>query len=99
MTGLPDDRSALDECYSSFYVELRHLAQQRLRRCEKITLLDTTALVHESYLKFLRAGRLNLSDRGQFLAYAAHVMRSIIVDFVRKRRAGRRGGDEMRVAL
>jgi RNA polymerase sigma factor (TIGR02999 family) len=89
----------VDGLFSSLYSDLRRLAHQRLLRNETITLLNTTALVHESYLKFLGAGRLNISDRAQFLAYASHVMRSVIVDCVRRRRAERRGGAETRVAL
>jgi RNA polymerase sigma factor (TIGR02999 family) len=55
--------------------------------------LDTTALVHEAYLRFRSAGYVRISDRPHFLAYAARAMRSIVVDFVRKRGAARRDGD------
>ena len=99
MSGAPRDTDQLDAFYSSLYGDLRRLAHQRLMRNETITLLNTTALVHESYLKFLAAGRLSISDRAEFLAYAARVMRSVIVDSVRRRRAARRGGAEARVAL
>lgn len=83
----------IDQLFSSLYPDLRQLARRRLQRSEKITLLDTTALVHESYLRFLKVGRVDVGDRTRFLAYAAQVMRSVIVDFVRRRRALRRGGD------
>ncbi|MGH9660284.1 MAG: ECF-type sigma factor [Bryobacteraceae bacterium] len=96
---MPRDTTQIDGFYSSLYGDLRRLAHQRLLRNGTITLLNTTALVHESYLKFLAAGRLNISDRAEFLGYAARVMRSVIVDSVRRRRAGRRGGAETRVAL
>ncbi|MCU1260062.1 MAG: putative polymerase sigma factor [Bryobacterales bacterium] len=99
MSGVPDNTAAIDVLYSSFYGDLRRLAHRRLLRNESITLLNTTALVHESYLKFLTAGRLGPTDRSQFLAYAAHVMRSVIVDFVRQRHAERRGGDQTHVDL
>jgi RNA polymerase sigma factor (TIGR02999 family) len=99
MSGVPRDTAQIDGFYSSLYSDLRRLAHQRLRRNETITLLNTTALVHESYLKFLSAGRLNISDRAEFLGYAARVMRSVIVDCVRRRRAERRGGAETRVTL
>src|SRR5258708_27183505 len=99
MSGVGRDTGQIDGFYSSLYGDLRRLAHQRLLRNESITLLNTTALVHESYLKFLRAGRLNISDRAQFLGYAARVMRSVIVDCVRRRRAGRRGGNDRRVTL
>jgi len=86
--------ASLDQFFASHYKELRQLAHRRLRRSERITLLDTTSLVHESYLRFLKAGRIRMSDHTQFVCFAARVMRSIIVDFVRARRADCRGGGE-----
>ncbi|MBS0388113.1 MAG: sigma-70 family RNA polymerase sigma factor [Proteobacteria bacterium] len=81
------------------YAELRKLARARLAAGARPTLLDTHALVHESYLRMQRAGQLELGDREHFLAYAAATMRSIVVDFVRRRRAQRRGGEAARVTL
>ena len=86
------DGSAINELFAAMYPELHKLAHARLRHSEQITLLDTTSLVHESYLRFLKAGRLEVNDQSHFLAYAARVMRSVIVDLVRQRRADRRGG-------
>jgi RNA polymerase sigma factor (TIGR02999 family) len=57
------------------------------------TLLDTTGLVHESYLRFARAGELRAEDRRAFFAYASQVMRSVILNSVRERLALKRGGD------
>ncbi len=94
-----DDEKASQELFSLLYDELRQIAHARLRKNEPITLLDTTSLVHETYLRVVQAHRLSISERSQFLAYAAHVMRSIVVDFVRQRRAERRGGDQERVTL
>ena len=91
------DRAARDALYSRLYPELQRLARARLRRSETITLLDTTSLVHEAYLRFLNAGDLAFADRARFFAYAASMMRSVIVDEVRKRRAERRGGDAAHV--
>jgi RNA polymerase sigma factor (TIGR02999 family) len=99
MSRAPVDTPEIDGFYASLYGDLRRLAHQRLLRNEKITLLNTTALVHESYLKFLRAGRLNITDRTEFLGYAARVMRSVIVDCVRRRNVERRGGSEPHVSL
>ena len=99
MSNESGETAGIDAFYSSHYGDLRRLAHQRLLRSEPITLLNTTALVHESYLKFLAAGHPDISDRAAFLGYAARVMRSVIVDFVRRRRAEKRGGDETRVAL
>ena len=93
------DRQALDGLFSELYRDLRRLAHARLRRREAPTLLDTTSLVHESYLRFLRAGEVQVADRSHFLAYAARVMRSVVVDFARESAAQRRGGDGQRVPL
>jgi RNA polymerase sigma factor (TIGR02999 family) len=87
------------ELFSALYDDLRRLAHARLQRNEPITLLDTTSLVHETFLRVLKARRVDMSERPLFLAYSAQVMRSIIVDFVRQRHAARRGGDELRVPL
>ena len=72
---------------------------RRLRRSGQLTLLDTTELVHEAYLRLFKAGSLEAGDSGQFMAYAARVMRSVVVDFVRRRAADRRGGDAVHVEL
>ena len=87
------------ELFAALYPELRQLAHSRLRRNEPITLLDTTSLVHEAYLRVMRAGQQDLTDRSHFKGYVAHVMRSIIVDLVRQRRSERRGGDQERLTL
>jgi RNA polymerase sigma factor (TIGR02999 family) len=55
--------------------------------------------VHESYLRLLDAGEVAIEHRAHFLGYAARVMRSVVVDYARKRSAQRRGGSEMRVCL
>lgn len=88
-----------DECYAALYAELRSLAHSRLRHNEPITLLDTTALVHESYLRLAQVGAAKDWDRSQFLAYAASAMRSIVVDFVRRRRAERRGSGDPHASI
>jgi RNA polymerase sigma factor (TIGR02999 family) len=93
------DAAARDSLFALLYQDLRKLARSRLRRSESITLLDTTALVHESYLRYLNAHELEFADRGRFFAYAANVMRSIVVDEVRKRHAECRGGEAEHVEL
>jgi RNA polymerase sigma factor (TIGR02999 family) len=90
---------ALGELYSLLYPELHRLAHARVRRSGDMTLLDTTSLVHESYLRFEKSGAVAIGDRAQFMAYAARVMRSVVVDLVRKRRSERAGGDSVRVEL
>lgn len=80
------------------YADLRRMAHARLGGGGH-TLLDTTALVHESFLRLQRAGSIANADREHFLAYAASSMRSIIVDYVRRRSAERRGGGAAHVTL
>lgn len=88
-----DEPGARDRLFASAYKELRKLARSRLRGGGRNTVLDTTALVHESYLRFLSCGHLCSDDRRAFFAYASRVMRSVIIDAVRERGALRRGGD------
>jgi RNA polymerase sigma factor (TIGR02999 family) len=93
------DGAAREALFTALYRDLRRLAHSRLRQNETITLLDTTSLVHDAYFKLLGAEELEFADRGRFLAYAAKVMRSIVVDEVRKRHADQRGGDVEHVEL
>jgi RNA polymerase sigma factor (TIGR02999 family) len=86
------DRAAADRAYALLYAELRQLARSRLRRSGELTLMDTTALVHESFLRLQGAAAPSFPDRHHFLAYASRVMRAVVVDLVRARQAERRGG-------
>ena len=86
------DGVALNEIFATLYPELRALARSRLRRNATLTLLETTGLLHESYLRLVKLGHLNVESRSHFLAYAARTMRSIVVDFARQRMAERHGG-------
>ena len=87
------DAAARDALFAAAYAELHGLAQARLRHGGRHTLLDTTGLVHESYLRFAGAGELRAEDRRAFFAYASQVMRSVILNSVRERVALKRGGD------
>lgn len=93
------DRQAAGEAFSLLYDELRSLAHAKLRRHPSMTLLDTTSLVHESYLRLVGAQSLPIEDRHHFFTYAARVMRSVIIDFARARQAERRGGNADHVVL
>lgn len=93
------DQAARERLFAVAYEELRTQARAQLRRGGRNTFLDTSVLVHESFLKFIQAGQLNGSDRGHFFAYAGRVMRSVIVDFARRRQAERRGGSAVHVSL
>ena len=88
------DAAARDALFAVAYAELHGLAQARLRHGGRDTLLDTTGLVHESYLRFSRAGELRAEDRRAFFAYASRVMRSVILNSVRERVALKRDGHQ-----
>ena len=93
------DRAAFDRIFELFYPDLRQIARRRLDRGAKDGLIETTALVNECYLKFVQCERLTPADRSHFLAYAATVMRSIIIDAARAAQSDRRGGDAEQVTL
>jgi RNA polymerase sigma factor (TIGR02999 family) len=93
------DTAARDALFAAAYDELHRLARARLRNGGRNTMLDTTALVHESYLRFVRAGELRAEDRRAFFAYASQVMRTVIINSVRERIAQKRGGDWLPLKL
>lgn len=95
----PPGHGQLDALYADAYRELRRLARARLHGGGRNTVLDTTALVHESYLRLARHGDIAFEDRLRFMVYAGRVMRSVIIDLVRERQAERRGGDAAHVTL
>jgi RNA polymerase sigma factor (TIGR02999 family) len=82
----------VEQAFAAAYQELRRLAHSRLRSGGRNTVLDTTALVHETYLKLSRNADISFPDRPRFLVYAGRAMRSIIVDMVRQRQSERAGG-------
>src|SRR5687768_14353205 len=72
------------------YDRMRQLAHQRLRN-EPDGSLNTTALVHEAYLKLVDSPRVRVRDRGHFLGLASRIMRHLLVDHARARKAAKRG--------
>jgi RNA polymerase sigma factor (TIGR02999 family) len=93
------EEAARSELFGAAYEDLRRLARARLRDGGRGTLLETTALVHETFLRFQHAGALRAEDQRAFFAYAAGVMRSVILNAVRERQALRRGGGAPRLRL
>ena len=85
--------------FDELYQRLRMLARSHLRRNEPITLLDTTGLVHESYLRLAQEVPASFADRQHFMRTASRTMRFVVVDFIRRRRAQSRAGDLMQVTL
>ena len=83
--------SELDRAFAALYPELKKIAHARLRG-SGLDHLQTTGLVHDSYLRLASSPALAFGDRLQFLAYSSRVLRSIVIDLVREQRAQRRGG-------
>jgi RNA polymerase sigma factor (TIGR02999 family) len=99
-----DADAAWPAAWREVYPELKKIARARLHAVGPQmgggAGFNTTALVNESYLRLAqRVGQLEFASLGHFYAYAAHVMRSVIVDEVRERRAERRGGGALHVTL
>lgn len=86
------DRDAFHRVFSVLYPDLRLIARARLRQQGGPAHLDTTALVHESFLRLVNASQLVVTDRKHFFTYAAKTMRNIIVELAREHLAQRRGG-------
>jgi len=95
----PDQSAAIGALWAELYPELKKMARARLRRSGPNTLLDTTGLVNDAYLRVAGATALHDAAPGQFLAYAARAMRSVVIDLARERKALRRGGDLQRMTL
>ena len=89
------DAQALGTAYAAVYDELKRAARAQLRRSHDR--FQTTALVHEAYLKLAGRAEAEFEDRAHFFAYAASAMRSVVVDYARQRMAVKRGGDLHRV--
>jgi RNA polymerase sigma factor (TIGR02999 family) len=85
------DRSAFDRMVPLVYDELRRLARRHLRRGPAGPTLDTTGLVHETYLKLAAHSGLQLKDRGHLIAVSARAMRQVLVDHARARLRVKRG--------
>lgn len=100
------DSVAADRLFEAVYHELKRLARAQLARVgrsggvhgERAT-VDTTALVHEAYMKLASPAGLAVEDRRHFMNLAARVMRHLLVDFARQRGAEKRGGELVAVAL
>lgn len=83
----------LGAAFSAWYPELKRIAHMRLVQSGLRGSVQTTALVHDSFLKLADGAGLHVGTRLQFLAYASRTLRSLIIDQVREQRALRRGGD------
>jgi len=93
------DRKALEAILPLMYDELRRLARYHLRQQRPNHTLQTTALVHEAYLRLAQEEKLEVESRAHFLGIAAQLMRWILVDYERNRRAAKRGAGVTRLTL
>ena len=93
------DPEALDRLTPLVYEGLRRQAARYLRRERPGHTLQTTALIHEAYLRLVDAGDVHWQGRAHFFAIAANLMRRILVDHARRRDADKRGGSHVRVQL
>jgi len=87
------DRSAADALFGALYAELHQLAERQLARRGSDLTLGATTLLHEAYLDMAQREGAVFPDRARFMGYASRVMRSLILDYVRNRRAFKRGGE------
>jgi RNA polymerase sigma factor (TIGR02999 family) len=88
------DRQALDRLFPLVYQQLRRIARQQLARIRPGNTLDTTALIHEAYVKLVDSSRAEFQDRNHFLAVAAKAMRHILVDDARRRHTQKRNAGQ-----
>jgi len=92
------DGEAFDRLIPVVYEDLSCIARRHLRGEREGHTFDTAALVHESYLHLVHRPGDAWQNRAQFFAVASKVMRRILVDYARRRRARKRGGDQVRVS-
>ena len=90
------DGGALDRLTPIVYAELRRLAGAYIRKERDGHVLQTTALVHEAYLRLIKVGGVDWRDRAHFFALSARSMRRILVDYARKSASAKRGGARKR---
>ena len=93
------DQEALQALLPMVYRELRRLAHHHLEAERVGHTLQSTALVHEAYLRLIGNEPLRLDNRAHFFAAASHLMRQILVDYARKHRAGKRGASTLTLTL
>ena len=92
------DQEAFKALIPPLYEELRRIAHQQVRKAAPVRTLQTTALVHEAYLR-MEAANYRAKKSAQFYAYAARAMRHILTDAARRRMQPKRGGDLVRMNL
>jgi len=92
-------QATCDELFPLVYAELRRIAAREMRREKPGRTLQTTALVHEAYLRLLKDASLSFENRAHFLGIAARAMREILIEHARARSARKRGGGAVRLTV
>ena len=87
------DGAAANELFAALYQELHGLAERQLRRFGPDITLGTTTLLHEAYLNIAGREAMVFPDRARFFAYASRAMRGLVIDYARRRKAKKRGGE------
>ncbi len=93
------DDEAMERVVASIYPRLREIAHARRRGWRGDETMDTTALVHEAYLKIARGSEAEYESRGHFFAVVATAMRQVLINYAEMKRAAKRGGGRVSVTL
>jgi RNA polymerase sigma-70 factor (ECF subfamily) len=93
------DKAAGEQAVELVYDELHRIAARQMRGERDEGQLQTTALIHEAYMRLVGAGPMEIQNRGHFFAIASRQMRRVLVDAARSERAQKRGGPELKVPL
>ena len=93
------DEGAFQGLYSRLYPEIKRVARARLAQSGGVAGLNTTALVHEGFVRLAEQEGLRGQSRGQFFAYVGQVLRSVVIDHLRSGGRDKRGGGQMMVTL
>lgn len=93
------NRDAYNRLFPKVYDQLRKIAGQQLQKEFGNRTLQKTSLVHEVYIKLINESEIDWKDRAHFYAIAARSMRQILIDYARKRKANKRGGDQQHITF
>lgn len=93
------DDDSFDRLIELVYDDLKRIAHRHLRSGAPHTVVDTTVLVHEAYVKIAGVDDAEWEGRAQFFAFCSKAMRRILIDFARRKQSEKRGGDRVRVPL
>ncbi len=98
-TSGPAKADAMQALYAQLYPEIKRVARARLAHAGGVPGLNTTALVHEGFLRMAEQEGLHGATRGQFFAYVGQVLRSVVIDHLRSEGRVKRGGEQLMVTL